>query len=129
MSTTSRKILVIDDEKDFCQMLADFLGGMGHAVELAHDGLEGFRKATRERFDLVVADIKMPGMNGVETIRSLRLVASPVAVVVVGGYMTDEIAADCREAGCAAVLSKPVEFSNLGEIITRILAGMTAEES
>jgi len=123
MGTPSRRILVIDDEESFRQMLSDYLRSQGFRVEVAHDGLEGFRRATREQFDLVVADINMPGVNGVETIRSLKLVDSPVAVVVVSGYVTDEIEADCRQAGCVEVLAKPVELAHLGEVITGVLGG------
>jgi CheY-like chemotaxis protein len=122
MSAKSGRVLVVDDEESFCQMLADFLDGRGYSVETARDGLEGFRLATREQFDLVIADINMPGVNGVETLRSLQMVENPAKLVVISGYVTDEIAAQCREAGCSEVLNKPVELNRLGELIERLLA-------
>jgi CheY-like chemotaxis protein len=129
MAAAAQRILVIDDEVSFSKMVADFLGGRGYAVEVAHDGLDGFRKATRAQYDLVLADINMPGMNGVETIQSLRMVDSPVQVVVVSGYITPEVEADCRKAGCAEVLTKPVELSRLGEVVAAALAPPTASEA
>lgn len=117
----TRRILVIDDEADFCRLVQDYLGGRGYQVETARDGLEGFQRATRERFDLIIADVNMPGMNGVEALRSLQMVKSPAKMVVISGYLTDDMARDCREAGAAAVLAKPVEFPHVAEVVAELL--------
>jgi CheY-like chemotaxis protein len=120
MTDRARRVLIVDDEQSFCRMLVDYLEARGHATEVAHDGLEGFRMATRGCYDVVVLDVNMPGVNGVETIRSLQMVDSPAAVVVVSGYITDEIEEECRRAGVAAMLAKPLELAQLGGIIEEV---------
>lgn len=126
MSADAPRVLVIDDEENFRQMMLDFLGGRGCQVEVAGDGLEGFRRATRERFDVITVDINMPGVNGVEALRSLQVIESPAKLIVISGYVTDEIAAECREAGAHAVLVKPVKLSHLGEVVDELLRNRDA---
>ncbi len=117
------RILVIDDDKPFLDMMAEYLAGQGYDVAVAADGLEGFRRASRERFDLITVDIKMPELGGVEALRSMQMVKHPARMVVISGYLSDEICDDCREAGAAAVLGKPLELRHLAEVISRLLGG------
>ncbi len=65
----------------------------------------------------------MPGVNGVESLRSLNLVGQGARVVVISGFVTDEIADDCRAAGAAAVLEKPVELAELGRLADELVPG------
>ena len=126
MTADAPRVLVIDDEENFCRLMFDFLSGRGCQVEVAGDGLEGFRRATRERFDVITVDINMPGANGVEALRSLQMVESPAKLIVISGYVTDEIAADCRGAGADAVLVKPVKLNHLGDVVDELLRGKDA---
>ena len=115
------RLLVIDDDKAFRELVADCFGGQGHQVVAATDGLEGFRLATRERFDLIVLDIRMANLDGVETRRSMQMVEQPAKVVIVSGFLTDQIVENCREAGALAVLSKPVSLQRLRETVQSLL--------
>lgn len=117
------RALVIEDEESFRGVLRDFLESRGCEVVVAADGLEGFRQASRGRFDLVTVDINMPGVNGVEALRGMQIVGQSAALVVISGYLSEDLAAECRQAGAAAVLAKPVELSRLGGILDELLAG------
>ena len=123
MAAEARRILVIDDEESFSRVLAEFLETRGYQVTVASDGLEGFRRATRERFDLITMDINMPALGGVEALRSMQMVEQPAKTVVISGYLTEEVTAECRQAGAAAVLAKPVELRHLGEVIAGLTGG------
>lgn len=123
MSAARPRVLIVDDDSSFAGMLSDFLDGRGCGVETAVDGLEGFRRATRENFDLVTIDINMPGVNGVEALRSLKLVDSPASIVVISGFLTEKVILECREAGADEVMRKPVELSSLGLVIDGLLGG------
>jgi CheY-like chemotaxis protein len=114
---TRTRVLVIDDEANFTSLLRDFLEFRGCEVTVAGGGLEGFRQASRHRFDVITVDINMPGVNGVEALRSMQMVGQPAKAIVISGFLSDEVAAECRSAGAAAVLTKPVELARLGEII------------
>ena len=115
------RILVIDDEEHFARLLQDFFEHCGYEVTVSLGGLEGFREASRRSFDLITLDINMPGVNGVESLRSMELVGQPAKVVVISGFLTEEIAADCRAAGAAAALAKPVELAQLGAVVAGLL--------
>jgi CheY-like chemotaxis protein len=123
-----RRILVIDDEESVARLLRDFLTFRGYQVAVAGDGPEGLRQAGLGAFDLVTADLSMPGMTGVELLRSLKRARPEVRVVIISGYLTDEIAAECRAAGAAAVLAKPVELAALGRLVAGLLGGNSGPE-
>jgi two-component system chemotaxis response regulator CheY len=114
-------VLIIDDEKPFADLLRDYLLAKGYEVAVADGGLEGFRQASRSRFDLVTMDINMPEVNGVEALRSLQMVGQSARIVVISGYLTDQVSADCRAAGAAAVLAKPVDLAHTGRIFGELL--------
>ena len=115
------RVLIVDDEKPFAHLLRDYLTLKGCEVAVADGGLEGFRQASRGRFDLVTLDINMPEVNGVEALRSMQMVGQAARVVVISGYLSDEVTAECRAAGAAAVLAKPVDLAHLGEVFVELL--------
>jgi CheY-like chemotaxis protein len=117
----ARRILVIDDEEGFARLLQDYFEHLGWQASVAADGLAGFREASRRSYDLITLDINMPGVNGVESLRSMELVGQQAKGVVISGYLTDQIAAECRAAGAAAVLAKPVELAQLGRLAAELI--------
>jgi CheY-like chemotaxis protein len=103
--------------------MKEYFEHLGWAVATAADGLEGFRAASRGHFDLITMDIKMPGVNGVDSLRSMHLVGEGARVVVISGFLTSEIGDLCRSAGASAVLEKPVELAKLGRLANELAAG------
>lgn len=80
---TKKKILVIDDEKDFVEMFTMRLRASGFDVSAAVDGKAGLEKARRERPDLIIADIVLPGMDGIELCRTVKREAMFASVPVI----------------------------------------------
>jgi DNA-binding response OmpR family regulator len=80
-----KKILIIDDDRDFCAETAALLGDEGYAVAAAHDGREGLALAARGGFALVILDLKLPGLGGIEILRCLRRGKPVPPVIVVSG--------------------------------------------
>ncbi|MFA5157499.1 MAG: response regulator [Candidatus Omnitrophota bacterium] len=66
-----KKILIIDDDAELCEELADALAGEGHQVQTACDGVSGLRLAISGKYDVIVLDFKMPGMTGDEVLRAM----------------------------------------------------------
>ncbi len=86
------KILIVDDDVKLCRLIRDYLSPVGFQVETAHTGMDGLERAMNEEFDAVILDIMMPGMDGLEVLRRLRMHSSvPVLMFTAMGEETDRI--------------------------------------
>jgi two-component system OmpR family response regulator len=101
-------LLLVDDEVVFARTLAAGLTDHGFEVRLAHDGFEGYRQAKRPGFDVVVLDIMLPHLSGVEVCRRLRTedVTTPILMLTARGGDSDET--DSLDSGADDYLRKPV---------------------
>jgi two-component system OmpR family response regulator len=106
-------ILLVDDEVRFARTLGDGLVDQGFQVRLAHDGYEGYRLAKDPLFDVVVLDIMLPGMSGVEVCRRLRAddVGTPILMLTARDAESDET--DALDTGADDYLRKPFSFTVL----------------
>ena len=118
------RILVIDDELVIRQALSIMLANVGHKVETAENGRAGLDLLERESFDLVLTDILMPEMDGVEAMRKLRALPSPPKIVAMSGgvQLTREDFPRAAELlGADAALSKPFRARELYALVDRLL--------
>src|SRR6195952_3629353 len=95
--TTMARILAVDDSAAMRQMVGITLTGAGHEVEQAADGCEALRKAEAGRFDLVITDVNMPGMDGITLVRELRGLESYRYVPLL--VLTTEATTQRKQAG------------------------------
>lgn len=107
------KILIVDDEEDIRGMLHDFLTRSGHTCETAADGVEALGKTERSGFDAVIADIKMPGMDGITLTESLIKQYPDLPVMVMTGFTTEFNEMDAVRAGAREFISKPFTMKEL----------------
>ncbi|MBN2712522.1 MAG: response regulator [Planctomycetes bacterium] len=121
MRLDGKKILVADDEIRLSQLLAMFLGEQGAIVETVHNGQDAFRAATMHRPDAIIMDLNMPGVNGLEAIRSLRMTLSDTPILVLTGYCTKEHFAQALEAGATKCVAKPPSLATLTDTISQLL--------
>ena len=116
-------ILIIEDYRDTRELLATLLQRSGYNVLEAEDGVEGLLKAGWMYPDLIIMDLSLPEMDGVEAAR--RIHAQPklsrIPIFVVSAYLTTEVKADVRAAGCVEVFSKPFEAQALLDRISATL--------
>ncbi len=117
------KILVVDDNEDFCRNVEDILELKGYDVQSAHDGFKAIEIVRYNGIDLVLLDIKMPVMNGVETFRKIRELASDTPVIMMTAYAMEEFIRDSLRDGAFGILRKPLNFDKLFS-----LRGHTTEE-
>src|SRR5260370_35234530 len=75
------RVLIVDDDVELCRLLAERLGGEGFAIEAVHDGVRGLERALSKEHALVVLDLMLPGMGGLDVLRRLRA-QSPVPVLI-----------------------------------------------
>jgi two-component system, cell cycle response regulator DivK len=116
-------VLIIEDYTDTRELLAALLRSRGYHTLEAEDGLEGLLKATAMYPDLIIMDLSLPEMDGVEAAR--RIHAQPklshIPIFVVSAYLTHDVKADAEAAGCVEVFQKPFDDKTLLERIARTL--------
>ena len=119
------KILIIDDDKDLCDLLCDYLAPEGFEVETVHDGLQGIERAVSGQHALVVLDVMLPGLNGFEVLRRIRAVSRiSVLMLTARGDEVDRIVG--LEIGADDYLPKPF---NPRELVARIRAVLRRVEA
>jgi len=110
-------ILVIDDEKGLLSVLREALTRFGHRVEIAEDGLEGVQKFDGGGFDIVITDMRMPGLDGEGVVRHIR--KSPhKSIPVIGISGTPWL---LKENGFDVILSKPFPLQDLIDSVSRLI--------
>jgi len=107
------KILVIDDERAIRNSLKDILGYEKHLVDDAPDGLAGLELIKNNKYDLVLCDIKMPGMDGIELLRQLEDIDPFPTVVMISGHAGIETAIESIKKGAFDFISKPLDLNRL----------------
>ncbi|ABQ27726.1 sigma-54-dependent transcriptional regulator [Geotalea uraniireducens] len=113
------KILVIEDDKPLRELLHMELTRSGYKVESASDGEEGLDKYRQEVFNVVLLDMRMPGMDGVEVLRQMRTESTIPEVIVFTGHGTIETAVECIKYGAYDYLTKPVKLDELEMVIDK----------
>ena len=116
------RILVVDDNEDFCRNVTDILELHNYEVVSAYDGLKGLELIKENGFGLVLMDIKMPVMDGVETYRKVKEIAPATPVIMVTAYTVDELIHEALREGAFGSLKKPLDFDELLSLIARATA-------
>ena len=115
------KILVIDDEKNIREGLQMALEDEGYEVLTAEDGTDGLHKALSEAIDLVITDLRMPGVGGQEILRRVSSETPGVPVIVLTGHGTVETAVEAMRMGAYDFLTKPLDLARLSLLVKRAL--------
>jgi CheY-like chemotaxis protein len=123
------KILVVEDDPDISRIISSTLDRAGFDVVIAFGGADAIRKLTRHRFALVLTDLAMPEVTGVEVIQQLRAATATrnIPVIAVTAHTWDRIAQAANEVGCDGYVSKPFTPKQLLEAIGRHL-GLSPSE-
>ena len=111
------RVLLVDDEEAIARSLGRLLQAAGHAVTAAHDGFEALKAMEVAPFDVIVSDIRMPKMDGLTLLRSIRGRDLDIPVVFMTGSPTIETAAEAVERGAFRYLVKPIESTELVRVI------------
>ncbi|HNV50519.1 MAG: sigma-54 dependent transcriptional regulator [Bacteroidales bacterium] len=106
------KILVVDDERSIRNTLRDILEYEGYKVDDAENGIEGLKLVNSKKYDLILLDIKMAGMDGIETLEHIMKV-SDTPVVMISGHGTIETAVEAIKKGAYDYIAKPLDLNRL----------------
>lgn len=107
------RILIIDDERAIRKTLTEILGFEGYAIEEAADGEEGLKKFSEKNYDLVLCDIKMPKLDGIEFLEKARELNPDVPVIMISGHGNIDTAVDAVKKGAFDYISKPPDLNRL----------------
>jgi DNA-binding NtrC family response regulator len=107
------KVLLVDDEKDFIEMLSLRLEEVGEKITVAYSGQEALDALEKDDIDVVILDIKMPGMDGIEVLREIKKKFPMVEVIMLTGHGSTETAVEGMKLGAFDYLMKPADFDDL----------------
>jgi DNA-binding NtrC family response regulator len=107
------KVLLVDDEKDFVESLSERLELRNLDAKVAHDGEQALKVVKESKPDVMVLDLRMPGIDGIEVLRRVKKKDPDMAVVVLTGHGTDKDEKEALRLGATAYLKKPVDVDQL----------------
>lgn len=115
------KILVVDDEQSMRDFLAILLTKEGHEIATAGNGADALRAVQNEIFDLVITDMKMPGADGMEVLKSVKEISPDTVVIMITAFATTEAAVEAMKIGAYDYIIKPFKVDELKLIINNSL--------
>jgi len=107
------KILIIDDEKPIRSTLKEILEYEKFQVDVAADGLAGLEMVKKEKYDVVLCDIKMPQMDGMEVLDNIMKLEDEPSVIMISGHGTIDVAVDALKKGAYDYIAKPLDLNRL----------------
>jgi DNA-binding response OmpR family regulator len=121
LDSMDRRILVVEDQRDIAELIAMHLRDLGHRVDCVHDGAAGYEAARSGRYDLVVLDVMLPGRDGLDIVRALRIdkVSTPVLMLTARSTELDRVLG--LELGADDYLTKPFSIAELQARVRALL--------
>jgi putative nucleotidyltransferase with HDIG domain len=113
------RVLVVDDEKFIRDILADFLGMEGYVVRTAEDGSRAVDELKRAKYDMVISDLKMPKMGGLDLLKEVQTAHPDTLTVIMTGFGTVETAIDAMKRGAYDYILKPFKVEEIVHIVQR----------
>jgi two-component system response regulator HydG len=114
----AHKILVVDDEQEILAALDTHLSLIGYEIKTCDDPEEAFNLISIEKFHMVLLDINMPNMTGIELLKKIKSIKPTIQVIMITAYSTLEKAIDCWEAGASDYILKPfADLDAIGSIV------------
>ena len=107
------KVLIVDDESSIRRTLRDILEFEKYDIDEAVDGMDGLVKLKRTKYDVILLDIKMPKMDGMETLERIQILAPDVPVIMISGHANIDTAVDAVKKGAFDFISKPPDLNRL----------------
>ncbi len=114
--------MIIEDDEEMRSLLEDFLEEEGFETDSVGNGSEAFRILVREIFDVVITDIRMPGLTGLEIIPGVRKLQPETSIIVITAFGSEEVHQKVIERGADSYLEKPLQFHELRRMVDGLLS-------
>jgi DNA-binding NtrC family response regulator len=118
----SEKILLVDDEKDFLEVMSERIEARGMDVTTADSAEKALKSVESGGFDAIILDLKMPGMDGLQTLKAIKQKNPDLQVILLTGHATVEKGIEAMKLGAMDFLEKPADLDKLTEIIKKAQA-------
>jgi len=116
------RILIIEDDEEMRSLLEDFLKDEGYEADSADNGSEAFGRLAQEPFDLVITDIRMPGLTGLDILSSVKNFQPKLPVIVITSFGGEEVYRRSMARGADGYLEKPIHFHKLRTLIHEMVS-------
>lgn len=123
------KVLVVDDEPSVCEVLGEFLQSTGYQVEIAYSGDEAVATYKNSRPDVVLLDVRMPGKDGLETLREIKAFDPSAIVIMVTAVHKENVVRQALDDGAADYITKPINPQSLELAIRTKISQAQGEDS
>lgn len=124
----SYTVLVIDDQPGIRRLLVEVLNEEGYQVVTASNGYEGLQQAKEHNPQLILMDMKMPGMDGIETLKELKKVGQGDRVIMMTAYGELDLVNQAREIGAYDYITKPFDVIGLCQVIHEIMINLDKDQ-
>jgi two-component system response regulator AtoC len=121
MNHSKKRILIVEDDEEMRSLLKDFVDEDGCLTDFVENGSEAFRKVANQTFDLVITDIRMPGLSGLDILPGLRKLLPQAFIIVITAFGGEEVRRKAIERGATAYLEKPLQLNQLRTLIHEMI--------
>jgi DNA-binding response OmpR family regulator len=117
----AKPILIVDDEKNICLTLSQALEVLGVETDTALDGEEALVKLGNKEFGLILLDLRMPGMDGMEVLRRVREIRPDIRIIILTAYGSIGSAVEAMKLGAVDFIEKPFSVEEIRELVSRVI--------
>ncbi|MDY6854986.1 MAG: response regulator [Thermodesulfobacteriota bacterium] len=111
------RILVVDDEPEVCNALNEFLSSKGYEVYTALDGISAIKKVKEVRPHIVLLDVIMPGMGGIDTLQEIKKIDSKIGIIMITAVADHELAKRAIDIGAYSYITKPLDLNYIETVV------------
>jgi CheY-like chemotaxis protein len=128
MDPQPKQILVIEDDLEMISLLKDLFEEDGYQVDSVENGSEAFRRAARQVYDLIITDVRMPFLSGLEILPGLKKLQPHTPVLVITAFGSEDVQRRAKERGAEAYLEKPIDLFDLRRLVDKMMSAKETEE-
>ena len=123
------RIMIIEDDEEMRSLMKDFFEEEGFETDSVSNGVDALRKLSKDHFDLVITDIRMPGLTGLDILPTIRRLKPETPIIVMTAYGSDDVRRRSLERGATIYLEKPIHLSKLRTVIREMVLRKSLEQT
>lgn len=121
MEMVRKEILIVDDNENIRDLISEFLCMEGYSIDIANNGIEAFRKTLINKYSLIILDLQMPKMNGLDALKAIRINLPTIPVIIISGIRDKALIQEARESGADDYLAKPFAVNDLVKKVKQLI--------